>query len=278
MPQPAKKKTRTPSGWEEKAVVKSIKEHIGAHYARRRLRPRVTASIPLAYWDRLVEFATSSAKYGKSPKNVEQSIGRRLGLDEGLLNRWKHRKVSPDGDKVLSALVVVLRSELDEVGFPDRSRIVWEAVKRTLERTFIKDYLPHMQELRLAGCSVRTPDVDAAGNRIGPKLTTEDYIFIRTFSSSPHAIAALALSGEEAPKNLPDGVKQLLAQFISERKGDVRAVSVARAAALRRDFFRVVSTWAVPYALFRVGLSQGWDGRGLPDGEKHWEHLDAEAI
>lgn len=255
--------------------VLDVKESIGDHYARQVVRPRVIESIVVAYWESLLDIEARSGRISSSREGVLKGLGRRLGMSEGTLSRWESGKSKADDRRVLSSVVVVIRKELDQVGFPQRRQIVWHAVKRTLEWILLSEWLPVLERRRGEGQDVFVPEIQEDGRGAEPPLTEADFSFIRSLVADRDSESLLVGNAPNARAGTGVEQEKTLLRLIRSIVGDAHP-DPGEVGAKRRELTRLIDTWARPYVLFRIGLSQGWDT--WPENAKNWEALDAEAV
>lgn len=262
--------------YDHKSQSEDVKESIEDHYAKQTLRPRVLDSIAVAYWENLLDVLASRGIFDKSSKVVEIGIGRRLGMDKGTLSRWKSGKSQADDRRFLGAVVVVMRTELDRVGLERRSEIIWRAVQRTLELVLARELLPGLRTRRENGEDVVLPAFRADGLTPEARLSPEDYRLICSVVGDSSFDSLVGPPTLTAGRRFAAVHPKSFARLIGTRYG-MHAMQPTEVGAKRTELSLLIDTWARPYVLFRIGLSQGWDTNSVGFAD-YWEDLHDEAI
>jgi hypothetical protein len=197
------------------------------NFQREVIKDRLLKSIAFVYWTTLTDYA--KAEHGL---HVED-IGRRLGVNRSTYNHWIKEENCPAAEKFFGVLVIVLKKEIQDVGFPCNREVSWRGVKRTLG--LIRE--------RECGLVRREPDREELAcirfvtcHRLGGKLVPKD----RHIDSGAQEVV------------FTDALRYLRKRFPNGRIRSSRLIS------------QVIADWARPYVLFRVGLLKGWES--LDDG------------
>ena len=104
---------RTPAEWDEGAARAALEERAHHAYAAKVVRPLLLESVSLACWESLVAYVAGDRRFGAEvtrPEDVQDHVGRQLGVDGTNLRRWREQATLPNGDKVLGAALIVLRA------------------------------------------------------------------------------------------------------------------------------------------------------------------------
>lgn len=229
-------------------------------YAAKVVRPLLLESISLACWESLVGYAAADRRFGSGvtrPEEVQDRIGRQLGVDGTNIRRWREQVTLPDGDKVLGAVLVVLEDEIADVGFADRRTLVTRAARRAVG--YIRER--HWETPRGAGTGTER------GKRVGRLPTAEELYAARVALRDERADDLVPVEAAD-PRAVREGQTGLYARVLDSVQGTFPGGRLRTAKALRE----AVGDWAMPYALFRVALVSGW-----PDGtedEWNWGDID----
>ena len=234
-------KERPLSAWDDEGIRCLNELRIDETCHRNALRKRLLGSITFTYWQSLKKHAEDPKQHATVPRKkdelIEQAIARHLGLHEAQPGRWATGETFPAADKVLGALVLVLRKEIDEVGFPRNREVAWQATSRTIQ-------------------FIREQDCGLDRREIG----RQEFSCVRWFVRHPESDLFLGRERYSSRKAIYRDVLDQLRR-IARRTEDDRERKIQTVA----DAERALDWWLIPCLLFRVGLL------------KSWEHLDDDA-
>ena len=195
------------------------------NYQNEVLKDRLLKSIAFVYWQALTAYADAERLVPKlnNDELIDQAIGRRLGVHASTSGRWVRGETLPTADKVFGTVVVVLRRELSEIGFPTNREVAWRTVSRTLSL------------VREVEC-----------RRDRRAITREEFTCVWLLGRHPDADAMLG--------GKPAAARQAVSTDVfNELRRRFPGVTSSR-------FVQVTAgEWIRPYLFFALGLLRDWE-------------------
>lgn len=203
-------------------------------FRRVTLRGRILDSIARVFWEAL----TFAGEAGAAPPRteneryiVQKSVCGRLGLHRAQAARWEEKLICPTSDTFFGALVLVLKKEIGQVGFPKNRDVAWISSRRTLGL-------------------IRRDDCRLGSLRIEPEEQLCLWYFVRHPDSG--MLAVRRAPGEETSE---DTITRIYSEVIIQLISEFPSGKVRTAAAMRH----VIDSWIDPYTMFLAGIIRGWE-------------------
>lgn len=191
------------------------------NYRNEIVRDRVLEGITACFWRAVVNRAASR-------QLTYADIGNRLGVGRTTSYRWEKEGLIPHADKVLGAIVLALREEVEGIPFPRLNNVVWEAARHTMAEIRRKE----------------------GNGTIGPGPERDEWVATRWFVR--HPLSPEFLKGKPDKEALEGALSDTATYMLRRFPGSRLCLSGNLRAALKQ--------WAKPYALFRIGLTPALGG------------------
>lgn len=203
-------------------------------YPGKTFRPEFFRTIGHVYWDRLVDVT-------ERRRLADAEFADRLGVDKTTLWRWTTGKTRPSADKFFAVVLLVLRSDLNDLALGTQGEVLFDAIRRQMEALSVEYDEP-------PGCA----------------LTRFVFRSVLRVMLIP-AVNDLVPDGNVPEARQKASLKQVVGGLNAALKRDFDA-EVARSQNFCGDLRRVkpseldewLAGWGIPYTLLAMGCTRKW--------------------